>query len=279
MCSILTPFSAGAPIAVKNTNEMRPTDPPDPVASVERALRLLEAFRSDDMSVTLAELAERTTLYKSTILRLASTLEGFGYLVRSANGAYCIGPAPLRLAALYLRSTEPAERILPLLQRLVRGTGESASFSIRQKDAAICLYRVDSPQVVRDHVRPGDAHPLELGASGKVILAFSRPYEPRYARIRREVVAFASGELTADFASIAAPVFDATGVAGSLTVSGPSSRFGDKVVLKIKPALLAAAREASLALGADPSIIETTLDPVKGKRPGRSSRQPYCSSQ
>ena len=44
------------------------------VAAVERALSVLGAFRDGDASLSLHELAARTGLYKSTILRLLVSL-------------------------------------------------------------------------------------------------------------------------------------------------------------------------------------------------------------
>src|SRR5665213_960448 len=156
----------------------------DGVASVERALSVLDAFRSEDTSLSLAALAARTGLYKSTILRLLATLERFGYVTRRVDGNYRVGPAALRLAALYQRTTQPAERILPILTGLVDATRESASFTVRNGNSAVCIYRVDSPQMVRDHVKPGDAHPIDRGASGRAILAFTHPYPARLAAVR-----------------------------------------------------------------------------------------------
>ena len=43
------------------------------LAAVERALSILEAFGEADDELTLAELAKRTGLYKSTILRLSKS--------------------------------------------------------------------------------------------------------------------------------------------------------------------------------------------------------------
>ena len=137
------------------------------VASVERALSVLEAFHTDDTDLSLAVLAERTGLYKSTILRLLATLERFGYVTRKLDGNYGVGPAALRLAAVYQRTTQPAERILPILTGLVEATRESASFTVRNGDSAVCIYRVDSPQMVRDHVKPGDAHPIAARAGAR----------------------------------------------------------------------------------------------------------------
>jgi DNA-binding IclR family transcriptional regulator len=220
------------------------------VASVERALSLLDAFHSNEGDVTLAVLAERTGLYKSTILRLLATLERFGYVARTSGGTYRVGPAALRLAAVYQRTTQPAERILPILASLVEATRESASFTVRNGDSAVCIYRIDSPQIVRDHVKPGDAHPIDRGAGGRAILAFTQPYPANLAAIRRDGVAIARGELTPDFASIAAPVFDATGgVAGSISISGPSSRFPKAATTRMRELLLDAAGAVTLGLG------------------------------
>ncbi|MFX7854014.1 helix-turn-helix domain-containing protein, partial [Acinetobacter baumannii] len=44
------------------------------VAALDRAFAILFAFRPGDYALTLAELAARTGLYKSTILRLAGSL-------------------------------------------------------------------------------------------------------------------------------------------------------------------------------------------------------------
>ena len=51
--------------------------------------------------LTLAALAAATGFYKSTILRLAGSLERFGYLVREESGAFRLGPSLWRLGSLY----------------------------------------------------------------------------------------------------------------------------------------------------------------------------------
>lgn len=70
------------------------------VAAVDRALLILSAFREDDTALSLALLARRTGLYKSTILRLLQSLLRAGYVVRLPDGNYVIGPEPARLAGM-----------------------------------------------------------------------------------------------------------------------------------------------------------------------------------
>jgi len=72
----------------------------DKVEAVERALAILDAFHADKPAMTLGELAAATGFYKSTILRLAGSLERRGYLVREESGAFRLGPAPWRLGSI-----------------------------------------------------------------------------------------------------------------------------------------------------------------------------------
>ncbi len=58
------------------------------VSAAERALAVLTAFRRGDSALSLAELAERTGLVKSTILRLALSLQQYRLLARLPDGSY-----------------------------------------------------------------------------------------------------------------------------------------------------------------------------------------------
>ena len=60
------------------------------VAAVDRALSLLGCFDAEHDRLTLKQLAERTGLYKSTILRLAGSLEASGYLNRLDDGSFVV---------------------------------------------------------------------------------------------------------------------------------------------------------------------------------------------
>jgi DNA-binding IclR family transcriptional regulator len=135
---------------------------------------------------------------------------------------------------------------MPVLRDLVRRTRESAVYHVRQGDARLCLYRVDSPQPLRDHVQVGDLVPLDRGAGGRVILAFSGAKGAIYERIRRDRYAALVGDRSKDLAGIAAPVLKAGGeVAGAVTLTMPAARFDERFI----PAVRAAARELTRALG------------------------------
>ena len=213
---------------------------PGGAAAVDRALSLLAAIGRGDGPLSLAELAARTQLYKSTILRLLASLEHARLVQRTAQGRYGLGPEVARLHSVYTASFSLEAQLLPLMRELVASTQESAAFHVRQGDQRLCLLRVDSPQLLRDHVRAGDLLPLDRGAGGRVLLAFAGARGPVHARIRRDGFVLRTGDRVEGLTGISAPVWGAAGeLAGALTLTLPEQR--------LQPWFAGALREAARA--------------------------------
>src|SRR3982751_2583784 len=123
------------------------------VAAVDRALSILDALTDD--KVSLAELAKRTGLYKSTVLRLLKSLERFGYVLRSEDGFYRLRAEVLALGALYQRHYRTSDIVPPVLERLAAEVHEGASFYIWEEDKRVCLHRVETTRAIRDSVHVG----------------------------------------------------------------------------------------------------------------------------
>jgi DNA-binding IclR family transcriptional regulator len=226
------------------------------VAAVERALAILGAFSERDDGLTLAQLAERTGFYKSTILRLLQSLQRHGYARRLPDGRYFLGPALLRLGGFYQRNLRLGDYVVPALKALAAQCGESVSFSIREGDGRVCLHRVDSEHAIRDHVCEGDMLPLERGAGGKVLLAFSGAQGAVFDRIRERMVVSARGERDPELGGVASPVFgDGQALVGALMVSGPLSRLDARRMAQLEPMVLRAAAALTQTLGGDASAF------------------------
>ena len=216
------------------------------VLAVDRALTLLSAFSAGKPQLSLAELAEATQQYKSTVLRLLASLEHAHLVQRQPDGRYGLGAAVARLHAAYASGFSLEAAVMPALRELVAATRESAAFHVRQGDARLCLYRVDSPQPVRDHIRAGDLLPLERGTGGRVLMAFSGARGARYARIRRDQVLVASGDRVPELAGISAPVFGAGGeLLGAVTLTMPAPRLNAAWA----PRVCQAARQITASVG------------------------------
>lgn len=198
------------------------------VEAVERALAILEAFKPDAPTLSLAAISERTGLYKSTILRLIGSLERFGYIARTSNGTYRLGPSVLGLAQVYGQSFNFESVIRPQLRHLVDVTGETAAFFMRMGNQRVCLYRENSHKPIRHHLDEGVLLPLERGATGRVLLAFSGETGEIYDTIRVEGFYVSRGERDPDVAAVAVPIFSKSGqLQGTLAVSALRSRLND----------------------------------------------------
>lgn len=82
------------------------------------------------------------------------------------------GSEVARLNAAYAASFSLDRVVMPMLRELVAATQESAAYHVAQADARLCLYRVDSPQPIRDHIKAGDVLPLDRGTGGRTLVAF-----------------------------------------------------------------------------------------------------------
>ena len=220
------------------------------VMLVERTVRVLAAFGGREAFLSLAALSAAACLHKSTALRIARTLARAGYLVRTAQGQWRLGPEAGRLGARYQDTFDVNDAVTPLLRGLARTTGESASLFVREGHQRTCLLRVESAAESRPAVRPGTAFPLAKGAPGRVILAFSgQPGEP-YEAIRRRGYHVAVRERAAEAASVAAPVFGSNWqLLGAISLSGPASRLTVQRLEAHAAVVIRTARAVSQVLG------------------------------
>ncbi|MGB0697122.1 MAG: IclR family transcriptional regulator [Rhodospirillaceae bacterium] len=213
------------------------------VESVERALAILGAFLGDQERLSLKDLADRTGLYKSTILRLTSSLEAYDYLIRDEEGRWRLGPVLWRLGAAYRKTFDLGATVLPTLRMVRDRLGESVAFYIRDGDRRVCLHRVVGSKGLVHEVQEGVPLPLDRGAAGHVLMAWEDETGEQYERIRQQGFCVSLGERDPDIAAVATPVLSSTGtLKGALSLSGLKGRFNDgfiaEVVAVLKPQAL-----------------------------------------
>ncbi len=242
---------------------------PRPVASVARALALLEELRDSDRGLGVNELARRIGVNASTASRLLSTLESAGLVQRNGQGPYRLGLGLVSLADRVLARLDVQTLARPLLVELMERTGETATLSLPSEREAITVDSVPSRSSVVSMARLGRPSVPHATAVGKVMLAFGGgPVPPE-----RDLVAFTDrtitdrialateieavrergyglvfGEREVDVNAIAAPVFDRTGaLAAILGIQGPAARLEQPT--RQLPILLEAAAALTRALG------------------------------
>lgn len=222
---------------------------PAGVIAVTRALSLMEAFTVGESALSLAELSRRARVHKTTALRLARTLALSQYMVQTEDGQWRLGPAAGWLGARYQAGFDVNNVVEPALHELVKQTGESASFYVREGDIRSCVARIEGPRSVRHNVRIGERLPLTSGAPGRVILAFSGAKGAPYEAIRERGYHISMGEREAEVSSVAAPVFGLNWrLLGSMCISGPSSRLTKAILEKHAKMVIRGANQLSYVL-------------------------------
>jgi len=238
------------------------------VRSVERALDLLLALEQVDGPIGLSELARLVGIPKPTAQRILAVLERRGF-VQKERRCYLLGPGIVPLAGAFLAGNSLAKASLPVLEEIAALSGETSSLQVRNGFDRVVVQRVRSPHSIGYTLSIGQRLPLQLGASGKVLMAampeeelhrFLEPF-PLLRRAGGEVVtretlmaqiqevklrgfAISLGERETGVISIAAPVARPGGhVVAALAVTGPSTRMTPERVEQLIPETRRAAQE------------------------------------
>ena len=220
-----------------------------PVAAVERALSILDAFRKSSSPLWLHEISEHTGLYKSTVLRLLETMQSKGYILRISDGRYQLGAVLFELGSAYQASFQLEHLVKPVLESLSKITGESATFYMRAGDMRQCMWRIESQQPVRDVLRSGQMFPIGNTSAGQVFTEYDKELEKIEIKNFKSLIKESSKVGDDQTASIASPVFDAKGFVGALAISGPEARFTNSAINEMKKELAKAVETLNKQLG------------------------------
>jgi len=216
--------------------------------TVERALALLSEVCARE-AVTLTECARHTHLPASTALRLLRTLEAAGFISRDdEGGSFRAGPRMIQLGATALGRNELARLAQPALERIGSATRESAYLSVKGVDeTAIYIAQVEGTHAVRHSSWIGRAVPLDGLAVGLVFRGEVPPEGYVAGRDRFEP----------DVTAIVAPVRYPGGIAGALSVLGPTYRIDPETMHAYGRIVATEAAELSTRLGSPPDQQET----------------------
>jgi IclR family pca regulon transcriptional regulator len=236
------------------------------VQSLERGLAVLSVFTARDASLTISQVAERTSLSRATARRLLLTLEQLGY-VESNRREFNLTPSVLELAKPFAGPVDRWGFAKPYLQSLTDRLEESASIAVL--DGTDILY------VARTPTRRSRL-PAHATSKGRVLLAFLPEAEleayfrrsaiERYtdrtvvnedelrailAEIRTEGWAIVDQQLEEGLCSVAAPIVEPSGrVSAALSVCAHAGRV-DPTTLRSEflPLVLETARRVSAVWG------------------------------
>lgn len=234
--------------------------PSYPIGSVDKALRLLLMVAEKPGGVRIGDAATTLGVAPSTAHRLLQMLSLHGFARQDpATKVYHAGETIARLADPRERARQAA---LPLLSGLVDQFHETAHLGTLEGAAALTLFSVESPHLLRVGDRSGHTQPAHVSAMGRVMLS-ERDAESVAADVRaagadideaglaRHLSEIAEhgfvlqhGEVESGVSALAVPVRGATDtIEYAIGVTFPTGRVSDADVPRLAQAMKHAAAQ------------------------------------
>lgn len=229
---------------------IQPAKPVRQVASVARALRIVELLISEpEHELGITQIARALSIGKSTAHQLVATLVAHGFLDQVETSArYRLGPRLMEGGAIAGEHVGLGPAVTPILEDLVRRVGETSSIGIMASHEIVLIHRVEAKSVLRVDLKIGTRFPLHNSAIGRVILgsmsdsardeliktqdinnAERRSMNAALDEVRQTGHAIVRNIPVDGINAIAVPIFGKQGepIAG-LVIAGPSFRFEPK---------------------------------------------------
>jgi DNA-binding IclR family transcriptional regulator len=190
-------------------------------------------------------------LYKSTISRLLVSLCRCGFIERDDAGRYHIGPQTWYVGSLFAVDLTLEKILRPIMDELSAATCETVAYYVplpgTNPPMRMCILRVDPMRRIRDALYLGNRIPIDIGAGGVAIRAFSGPpFLKEDDVVRKERAHISWGEIDPVVCAIGSPVLGHEGRAlGSLVLSAPQARHDMAWAISMKALVRDAADKAS----------------------------------
>ena len=137
-----------------------------------RALLVLDHLARAQHPPTLAQLAQRLDMPKTTLMRLLAAMQRAGYVAATpTENGFVPGPQATSLALATLRACAFTRACRAVLTKLVGTLGETCNLTAPDGDRVVYMERVETSEPLRLFFAVGSHVPMHCTASGKLFLA------------------------------------------------------------------------------------------------------------
>ena len=243
------------------TASARPGRPQSGIQVISRAASILRALRDEHAGLSLAQIAERVDLPRSTVQRIVHALVSERLLMAaSPNGRVRIG---MEITALANNAKiDVVEVAHPHLKALAEAIGETVDLAVLRGDHLVFLDQVAGTQRLRAVSAVGESFPLHSTANGKASLALLTDTEVRHrlgkgtfttakgktrtidallqelATVRKTGIAFDREEYSLGISAVGTAFRDQAGTIYAISIPAPSSRaeaLGERAIALLLP--------------------------------------------
>jgi DNA-binding IclR family transcriptional regulator len=137
---------------------------------IARAASVLRALEGEAGGLSLAQIAQRVGLARSTVQRIVESLSAEQFVIASGPSAGVrLGPALLRLASSVSNEIDLITR--PVMTELSRVLGETVDLSVLKGANAVFTDQISGSHRLRAVSAIGEVFPLHCTANGKALLS------------------------------------------------------------------------------------------------------------
>ncbi len=250
-------------------------DPKNHIASVVKAIRVLEAFKGERAEMSLTDLMHKSGYGRTTMYRILGTLEVAGWVERSRGGDYRLTLRVFELSSAVLASFDLRNEASHVMSELAARFDEHVYLLVPDGTRAVCLELIESSQPIRVMVLAvGRSMPLYVGGAPIALLAeledstlplvlndgpmrtpaggeiTESELRARLAETRKRGYSISMGDVTPGVAALGACIKDRKGQAvAALSIGGFSAELLDDRLDEVAGALVAGAAAVSHRLG------------------------------
>jgi DNA-binding IclR family transcriptional regulator len=157
----------------RRASRLRETDESrNGVIALRRGLRVFEAVAEAGGAVSLADLADRVDLPKTTVHRLLQTLVGLAYVESVGDGNYRASSRVLVVAGQVIDSVGYSRLIGSALRKLRTSTPDTIHVGMLRGSEAVYVEKLEGERPYQMISQVGQSIPLHSTSIGKAILAF-----------------------------------------------------------------------------------------------------------
>ena len=245
--------------------------------SVERAFSIIELLANRGEAMRLMDIAQEVHLNISTTSRFLSTLEHLGYVAQNSNTLrYHLTFKLCSLSNKISENNSLRDIAGPYLRALAREIGESVCLAVEQNMQVVYIDVAEGQdQMIRSMQRIGNIAPMHCTGIGKLLLLDYTQEQidqliqakglPSFTSntitdksslmaelklIKQQNYAYDNEECEVGARCIAFPIRNYTGkIIGGFSVTGPTARLTDSMILSYMPKLQQLAADISSQLG------------------------------
>lgn len=148
--------------------EAAPKATPSGSQTLLRGLDVLEAVA--DGPISLAKLAQRLDLTRSTTHRLAAALVERDFLILTPREGYQLGPKLLELGYLAQQQMDIPRVARPHIEDLAAATDDTVHLGVLDGDEALYLDKIPGRRRIEIGSRVGERHPIASTGLGKALI-------------------------------------------------------------------------------------------------------------